>query len=51
LKLEAAIGRAVFQPEFESQHELDGLSQETLAVVRIRALRKAAEKAKEQADD
>ena len=37
--LEAKIGRMIFQSVFESEHELEGLDNETLFIIRIRALR------------
>jgi len=38
-RLEAKIGQMIFQSGFEDNHKLDGLTDETLFIVRIRALR------------
>jgi hypothetical protein len=45
LELEATIGRRVFEPGFVDSHQVDGLSDEDLYIVRIRALRQQNAKA------
>jgi len=49
--LEAAIGRLVFEKEFEASHQLEGLTGDNLTVIRIRALRKKFREMRDEGPD